>query len=113
ITIKHQGEVVTMLAKLDTGAFRSSIDEKLTKELGLTETSKKVFVKSASGQNYRPTVQLSFTLAGRKINTIASVIDRSHLKYPIIIGRNDLKGFTINPIITQGEEEDVLEDVEQ
>lgn len=113
ITIKYQGQTKTLLAKLDTGAFRSSIDKALVAELGLTKTSKKVYVKSASGQHYRPTVALSFTLAGKKINTIASVVDRSHLKYQIIIGRLDLKGFTINPVITQGEEEDTLEDVEE
>lgn len=113
ITLKNNGELKTILAKLDTGAFRSSIDAGLAKDLGLRETIKKVYVKSASGQHYRPTVNISFTLAGKKINTMASVVDRSHLKYPVIIGRVDLKGFTINPIITQGEEEDVLEDVEQ
>lgn len=112
ITIKYQGQTKTLLAKLDTGAFRSSVDKKLAKELNLPKTSKKVFVKSASGQRYRPTVNLSFTLAGKKINTLASVVDRSHLKYQVIVGRIDLKGFTINPIITQGEEEDILEDIE-
>jgi alpha-L-glutamate ligase-like protein len=113
ITIKFQGQTKTLLAKLDTGAYRSSIDSVLVKELNLPKTSKKVYVKSASGQHYRPTVTVSFTLAGKKVNTVASVVDRSHLKYQMIIGRLDLKGFTINPIITQGEEEDVLEDVEQ
>jgi len=113
ITIRYQGQTKTILSKLDTGAYRSSIHENLVRELQLPKTSKKVYVKSATGQHYRPTVTVSFTLAGRKINTIASVVDRSHLKYQMIIGRLDLKGFTISPIITQGEEEDVLEDVEQ
>lgn len=112
ITIKYQGLTKTILAKLDTGAYRSSIDKALVHELGLPNAAKKVYVKSASGQNYRPTVTLSFTLAGKKINTIASVVDRSHLKYQIIVGRLDLQGFTINPVMTQGEDEDVLEDID-
>lgn len=86
-----------VLAKLDTGAYRTSIDKKLAKELKLPTNSHKVYVKSASGKSYRPTVEVTFDLAGKKIKTVASVVDRSHLKFPVIVGRRDLQGFLIQP----------------
>jgi alpha-L-glutamate ligase-like protein len=88
----------TVDAKLDTGAFRTSIDKSLVEELGIPVTEdRKVFVRSASGQKYRPLINLTFEISGKKIITDASVIDRSHLSYPIIIGRKDLKNFLIDP----------------
>lgn len=102
ITLKNKDVEKEVLAKLDTGAFHSSIDIKLAEELGyeISETEK-VYVKSASGEKYRPTVTITFTLAGKKITTMATVVDRSRLKFPIIIGRKNLTGFLINPIITK------------
>lgn len=110
ITLKYHGKTKEVQAKLDTGAFRSSIDQNLAKELALPVTMKKVYVKSASGQQLRSTVPISFTLAGKKINTVASVVDRSFLRYPVIVGRQDLKGFLIKPIIQDGEEDDEFEE---
>ncbi len=95
-----------VLAKLDTGAFRTAIDKKLAIELRLPFTEKKVFVQSASGKAFRPTVSLTFELAGKTIKTVASVVERSHLKFPIIVGRRDLKGFLIEPDYGKYPEED-------
>lgn len=99
VTIKTKDESITVEAKLDSGAFRSSIDEKLAKKLQLPLTGKRVFVQSASGRRFRPTVSLNFELAGKKISTEASIIDRSHLRYPMIVGRRDLQGFLIKPVV--------------
>lgn len=112
ITFKYQGQTKVCQAKLDTGAFRTSIDRNLAEELSLPVMSKKVYVKSASGQRYRPTVKISFTLAGKRINTIASVVDRSFLRFPVIIGRRDLEGFLIKPIAIEGEEDEESSDGE-
>lgn len=86
-----------ILAKLDSGAYRTSIDKRLAKELRLPKSDKKVFVQSASGTAYRPTVELTFELGGKTIKTIASVVDRSKLKFPVIVGRRDLQGFLLQP----------------
>ncbi len=93
-----------VFAKVDTGAWRTSISSKLAKELGLLEErnilwSKKV--KSSLGLEERPIISLTFWLAGRKITTPASVAKRLTLKYPIIIGRKNLKGFLIDPDIVE------------
>ncbi len=85
-------------AKLDTGAYRSSIDESLARELNIPiSNDRKVFIRSASGQKYRPLVNLTLEIAGKRVVSDASIVDRSHLKYPIIVGRKDLKGFMIDP----------------
>jgi alpha-L-glutamate ligase-like protein len=92
------GHKVEVLAKIDTGAWRSSIDKTFAQENGLLGKDNilwtKVF-KSSLGSEERPVINLSFYLAGRKINTIASVANRKGLKKIIIIGRRDLQGFLV------------------
>lgn len=113
VTISHGGKSVQVEAKLDTGAFRTSIDKKLAKELELPETGEVVHVKSASGHSTRSLVKATVTLAGKKITTSASITDRSKMKYPIIVGRRDLGGFLIKPVLTENNstEEDQEEPV--
>jgi hypothetical protein len=88
-----------VMAKIDTGAWRSSISKEIATELGLMRRdnilwSKKV--KSTLGEEERPIVAVTFWLAGRKIRTAVSVAKRSSLKFYAIIGRKDLKGFLVN-----------------
>ncbi len=101
VTFYRNGEPITVKAKLDTGAFRTSVDKKFAELLGLKSLEEKVFVKSASGESFRPTVKASFVLGGKKINTVASIVDRSNLKYPVIVGHRDMKDFLIKPVNDQ------------
>ena len=89
-------------AKIDTGAFRSSIDKELAQKLGLlTEENilwkNRFEYRSAVGLQPRPVIGITFWLAGRKIQTTASVTDRSKMKLRFLVGRNDLMGFLISP----------------
>jgi alpha-L-glutamate ligase-like protein len=89
-------------ARIDSGALRSSIDKNLAEDLGLlTEENilwrKRYAYRSASGRQSRPVIALTMRLAGRKIKTSASVADRSKMAAPMLIGRNDLQGFLVNP----------------
>ncbi|MCH7640904.1 ATP-dependent zinc protease [Patescibacteria group bacterium] len=91
-----------VLAKVDTGSWRTSINEKLAKELGLLEKDNVLWtkrVRSSMGVEKRPVISLTFWLEGRKIITPASVAKRTALKYPVIIGRKNLKGFLVDPYI--------------
>lgn len=97
----RNGEPITVKAKLDTGAYRTSIDSKFAELLDLNVLSEKVYVKSASGESFRPTAKISFMLGGKKINTVASIVDRSNLKYPVIVGHRDMKDFLIKPVNDQ------------
>lgn len=97
ITLIAKGVERVMDAKLDTGAFRTSIDEEMAHEMGIEEMPQKIFIQSASGQQYRPAAKVTFYLAGKKITTVATLAKRTHLTYPMIVGRRDLKGFFVNP----------------
>ncbi len=87
----------TVRAKVDTGAFRTSIDVDLVHELGLDKHHELVKVRSGSGRQHRKTAKVSMKMKGKSFDTIVSYTDRSHLNYPVIIGRKDLKGFTVDP----------------
>lgn len=88
-------------AKVDTGAWRTSIDRSVAESLGLLASKNVLWskkVRTASGVQERPVIKLVFYLAGRKIATMASVSNRKHLRSPIIIGRRDLVGFLVSPL---------------
>lgn len=91
----------TVYAKIDTGAFRTAIDASLVKELELTEADDVVTVRAAVGKQERKTVNLNLKLRGKSISTIATYLDRKHMRFPVIIGRRDLEGFLVDPTIYQ------------
>ena len=55
-----------------------------------------VVVNSASGSTYRPTIRITVVLDGVVIPTKVTLINRAHLKYPIIIGKRNLRKFLID-----------------
>jgi alpha-L-glutamate ligase-like protein len=112
VFIKTKDTIKEIKAKLDTGAYRTSIDMGLAKELGLPIDKETVYIKSASGHSYRPTTTISFQLAGRKFTSKVTVVNRSHLKYPMIVGRVDLKGFLIRPEIDHEEDNELVDEIE-
>ncbi|HSW97530.1 MAG TPA: sugar-transfer associated ATP-grasp domain-containing protein [Candidatus Saccharimonadales bacterium] len=112
VFIKTKEAVKEIKAKLDTGAYRSSIDSSLAEELELPIEKEKVLIKSASGQGYRPTAKLSFQLAGKRITSQVTLVNRSHLKYPMIVGRVDLKGFLIRPEIDNESDNELIDEIE-
>lgn len=87
-------------AKVDTGAFRTSIDSALAKELGLMKDRSVLwhdYYWSSLGRERRPVIPITFWLGGRKIETVANVADRSKLKEKLLIGRRDLSTFLVRP----------------
>ncbi len=85
-----------VIARIDTGAFRSSVDITIASELRLKRVGKKR-VRSALAHEERPVVNISFYLAGKKIETQATVARRSHMTYSMLVGRRDLEGFLVEP----------------
>lgn len=97
-------------AKVDTGAFRSSIDSTLAKSLGLLTPDNVLYsrhYRSSMGQKrVRKVISLNIKLCGRRLKTSVNVIDRQRMNTPMLIGRQDLVGFLIRPEpLTTGESE--------
>jgi hypothetical protein len=98
--VGKDGNKTLIRSKLDTGAWRTSIDYSLAKELGLLSKGNilwKKYFKSSLGREKRIAIALTYYLAGRKIKTIAGVAKRSGLRAKLIIGRRDLQGFLVRP----------------
>jgi len=92
---KNDQEVI---ARIDSGAAISSIDVSLAAKLQVGPIIESIKIRSSNGSSIRPVVKIKVTIQGRKIRGRFTVIDRSHMKYPLLIGRNILqKKFIIDP----------------
>ncbi len=85
------------MAKIDTGAYRTTICQTLADKLNLNKIISHKKVRGALGIEERPIINLSFILDKRLVTTEAFVADRSEMKYDIIVGRKDLKRFLVDP----------------
>ncbi|MBW2990216.1 RimK/LysX family protein [Candidatus Woesearchaeota archaeon] len=98
ITIKSDSNKKELIARIDTGATKSSIDLTLASELKLGPVVDSRLIKSAHGTKLRPVVQVEVTICGRTLRGKFTLADRNHMKYPVLIGQNILKkGFLIDP----------------
>ena len=88
-----------VMARIDTGAARNSIDENLAKKLGIQKVIHHKIIKSAHGVKKRPIVKAKLKIAGKEFEGLTfTLADRKHMKYTVLIGRNTIKkGFLINP----------------
>lgn len=97
---KGKKNFVEVKVKIDTGAFRSSIDQKLAQDLGLLTDDKILYYRhyrSALGKKKdRPVIGITFWLKGKKITTAVNVADRHKLRTKFLLGRKDLDGFLVS-----------------
>lgn len=86
------------LAKSDTGATRTSIDTKLAADIGAGPIKSMTRVKSGSvkGGKARPVVDLVIGIGGNQHTVTASVEDRSHMEYPLLLGRDILEHYRVD-----------------
>lgn len=93
-----KGEKHQTTAKIDTGAYRTTICVSLAEEYGLTKKiTRYKKARSALGIQERPIINLTFILDKRLVSTEAFIANRQEMKYDIIVGRKDLKRFLVNP----------------
>ncbi|WP_313695385.1 RimK/LysX family protein [Halorarum halobium] len=85
-------------AKSDTGATRSSIDTKLAAEIGAGPIKSMTRVKSGSVKRgkARPVVDLVIGIGGDQHTVTASIEDRSHMEYPLLLGRDILEHYRVD-----------------
>jgi RimK family alpha-L-glutamate ligase len=88
----------TVMAKSDTGATRTSIDNELAARIGTGPIKDIVTVRSGSmkGGKSRPVVDLVVGVGGTQHTVTASIEDRSHMDYPILLGRDILEHYHVD-----------------
>ncbi len=86
------------VAKSDTGARRTSIDVELAAAVGAGPVVDTACVKSGAkaGRRKRPLVELEVRLGDRWHSTTASIEDREHMGYPVLLGRDVLRGYRVD-----------------
>ena len=101
VTIRgNNGKSRTVIARIDSGATKSSIDESLALDLTLGPVVGTKIVKQAQGKQRRPVVLVKLKLKGHLIEGDFTVADRHKMKYPVLIGQNLLReGFLIDPSV--------------
>lgn len=99
---------VKLPARIDTGASMSSLDVReftvkgnevwfrLPSEYGGLRWRLPLidwrYFRSSEGRERRPVVKLELCLGNRRFSTLVNLNDRSHLTYPLLIGRQALEG---------------------
>jgi hypothetical protein len=99
---------VRLPARIDTGAAKSSLDAreltirdnmvefKLPEKYGGLQLRLPIIewrhVLSPDGRGRRPVVELEFCIGSKRIRSKVNLTDRSMVKYPLILGRNFLRG---------------------
>ena len=88
----------SVMAKSDTGATRTSIDARLAAEIGTGPIKDIVKIKSGSVKSgrSRPVVDLVVGVGGTQHTVTASVEDRSHMDYPLLLGRDILRHYHVD-----------------
>ncbi|QSW98075.1 RimK family alpha-L-glutamate ligase [Haloterrigena alkaliphila] len=88
----------TVLAKSDTGATRTSIDTALAADIGAGPIKSITKIRSGSSKTARsrPVVDVVVGVGGNQHTVTASVEDRSHMDYPVILGRDILGNYQVD-----------------
>ena len=87
-----------VLAKSDTGASRTSIDTRLAAAIGAGPIKSMTKVKSGSVKSgkARPVVDIVVGIGGDRHTVAASLADRGHMDYPLLLGRDILKHYQVD-----------------
>lgn len=92
VTLNGQRGSQDVLAKIDTGAARTSVDTNLAAKVGLGPVTDTVKVRAPASDHSetRPLVQATIDLSGLSFELPVSITDRQDMKYPVIIGMDIL-----------------------
>ena len=98
VSFRVGGKAYPVQARIDTGAKMSCIDTRLAAEMGVGLAVAVKKIVSSHGRSTRPVIKAKVVLQGVELESEFTIIDRSHMKFPVLIGRNILeKGFIVDP----------------
>lgn len=101
ITIRGRRGKVKVLARIDTGASRTTVDTYLAARVGLGPVLDTVRVRAAVSEHpeTRALVDADIIIAGREFDVPAAITDRQDMRYHVIVGMDILRqsGFLIDP----------------
>ncbi len=88
----------SVIAKSDTGAKRTSIDTALAAKIGAGPIKSITHVRSSSSKTSRsrPVVDLVVGVGGNQHTVTASIEDRSHMDYALLLGRDILQHYQVD-----------------
>lgn len=87
----NDGRKKKVVARIDSGATKSSIDARTAANLKLGPIVKVIHVNSAHGSTLRPAIETEIKLGGKRLKGSFSIADRGHMKYKVLLGQNILK----------------------
>ncbi|OTF01910.1 RimK/LysX family protein [Halorubrum sp. SD683] len=87
-----------VVAKSDTGAARTSIDTRLAAEIGAGPIKSMTKVRSGSVKSgkARPVVDIVVGVGGDRHTVAASLEDRGHMDYQLLLGRDILQHYRVD-----------------
>ncbi len=101
VTVRGKGGSRRVLAKIDTGASRTTIDFDLAAKVGLGPVMDTVRVRAAMSEHAetRPLVDADIIIHGEEFDIPVALTDRGDMRYHVIIGMDILKSglFLIDP----------------
>ncbi|MFB6135268.1 MAG: RimK/LysX family protein [Halobacteriaceae archaeon] len=98
VLVSGTGGSERVVAKSDTGAARTSIDTKLAASIGAGPIRSMTKVRSGSVRSgkSRPVVDIVVGIGGDRHTVAASLADRSHMEYPLLLGRDILEHYRVD-----------------
>ena len=98
VMVSGTSDTQSVYAKSDTGASRTSIDTSLAASIGAGPIKDIARIKSGSRKaaKTRPVVDVVVGIGGNRHTVTASVEDRSHMEYPVLLGRDILKHYHVD-----------------
>ena len=108
VVIRGSKGDIRVLARIDTGAARTSLDTDLALRAGLGPVFDRVRVRAAAADEpeERDVVDAKILIAGREFDVAVAVTDRKDMRYHMIVGMDILReaGFLVDPSKGNGPE---------
>jgi len=108
VTLRGTKGDIRVLARIDTGAARTSLDTDLAARAGLGPVFDRVRVRAAAAHEpeERDVVDARVVIAGREFDVAVAITDRKDMRYHMIVGMDILRdsGFLVDPSKGNGRE---------